>query len=347
LDGRLDLTAGGEEGSGTTGFVPLAIPGNDTTLGPSLLAAMVYFHGGDESNPAPPGTPPTMTFGGVGVTENESWGIAGGHYAVRNGGRFRYLGLVGAASVNLGYYGLGSPNGSRDDPLDFNLEGSLLVQQAAFQLGDSNFFAGGRFTFLAADTTFEVSPEEAIPLGTTDDAALTAFIDFDTRDNTFTPSRGTSVSVAVSYASDALGGDFDYGKLDVNGLQYWQLFDERLTLGLRAEYHYAADGAPFYALPWVSLRGVPILRYLGNHSFTMEIEPRYKIDDRWSVLAFAGAGGAATDFEDLLEAERAYNYGAGFRYLLARKLGLAAGFDIARGPEDTTLYLTFGNAWGL
>jgi hypothetical protein len=346
LDGKFDVTAGGE-GGGTAGFVPIAIPGNDTTFGPSLLVAMAYFHAGDESTPAPPGTPPTMTFGGVGATQNDSWGAAGGHFAVRNAGRFRYLALVGAASANLSYYGLGSGGRTREDPLDFNIEGSLLIQQAAFRLGNSNFFLGGRFQYLTSDTAFDVSPNEAIALGATDDAGLAAFIDYDTRDNTFTPNRGTSATIAASYFSDKLGGDFSYNKVDVKGLQYWQLLDERLTLGLRTEYHYAADGAPFYSLPWVSLRGIPVLRYLGNHSFTTEIEPRYRLNDRWSLLGFAGVGRAATDFEDLPDAERAFNYGAGFRYLLARKLGLGAGFDLARGPEDTTIYLTFGNAWGL
>ena len=33
------------------------------------------------------------------------------------------------------------------------------------------------------------------------------------------------------------------------------------------------------------------------------------------------------------DAEQAYNYGAGFRYLIARKLGLGVGLDIAVGPE--------------
>lgn len=37
--------------------------------------------------------------------------------------------------------------------------------------------------------------------------------------------------------------------------------------------------------------------------------------------------------------------GLGFRYRLARKLGLQAGVDIARGPEDTSIYLTVGSAW--
>ena len=34
-----------------------------------------------------------------------------------------------------------------------------------------------------------------------------------------------------------------------------------------------------------------------------------------------------------------------FRYLIARKLGLGAGIDIARGPEDTVGYLTIGSNW--
>ena len=37
--------------------------------------------------------------------------------------------------------------------------------------------------------------------------------------------------------------------------------------------------------------------------------------------------------------------GLGVRYFVARKLGLHAGIDVARGPEDTHYYLTVGYAW--
>ena len=37
--------------------------------------------------------------------------------------------------------------------------------------------------------------------------------------------------------------------------------------------------------------------------------------------------------------------GLGFRYLLARRLGMRVGADIARGPEDTVFYLSVGSAW--
>ena len=103
--------------------------------------------------------------------------------------------------------------------------------------------------------------------------------------------------------------------------------------------------SPFFALPFVKLRGVPILRYLGNYVVTFEVEPRYKIDERWSVLAFTGAGRAATEAGSLSDADRVYSFGAGFRYLIARKLGLGTGIDIASGPEDTVVYLTVGRAW--
>lgn len=37
--------------------------------------------------------------------------------------------------------------------------------------------------------------------------------------------------------------------------------------------------------------------------------------------------------------------GVGFRYRIARKLGMQLGMDVARGPEETSIYLTVGSAW--
>ncbi len=344
VDVRLDVTAGGT--GGASGFVPVVIPSNDPALGAGLLGAIVYFH----PSKLPPETarenPPTMTGAGVGYTDKESWAVAGMHSAVWRGGRMRYLGVLGVASVNLDYYGTESVDLS-DNPLRFNIEGEILVQQAQFRLGESNVFAGLRYLLLSSDVGFDIEPTVPVEVGKSQDAGLAVLLDSDTRDNTFTPNEGRSSSLAISYFSESLGGDFDYAKLNANNLQYWQLFEDRLTFGLRLEYSFAEDEAPFYSLPWVSLRGIPILRYLGNHVVTAEVEPRWKIDERWSVLGFAGVGRAAEELDRLEDAEAAYNYGGGFRYLLSRRLGLAGGIDVARGPDDTVLYLTFGNAWGL
>ncbi len=191
--------------------------------------------------------------------------------------------------------------------------------------------------------TFD-SDEEIEDEGRTSNAGLTLTGSYDSRDNIFTPNSGTTAILGLTYNTPAMGGDFTYGRVDFVVNQYWDI-GSRLILGLRAEYHQTGHEAPFYALPWVRLRGIPVFRYLGYNVVTTEIEPRWKISQRWSLLGFAGLGRAAINFDRLKDAEDAYNYGLGFRYLIARKLGLMMGLDLARGPEETVGYITVGRAW--
>ena len=37
--------------------------------------------------------------------------------------------------------------------------------------------------------------------------------------------------------------------------------------------------------------------------------------------------------------------GGGVRYLIARRLGLRVGMEIAAGPEDTVFYMAVGGHW--
>jgi hypothetical protein len=325
------------------------IPFNEPAIGIGVVGAVAYFHPRHESDA---GTdekkrfePPSTSFGGGIYSDNGTWAVAGGHFGVWKGGRVRYLGVLAYASANFDFYGIGNDPDLSQNPVPVNIEGGGTVQEAQHRLGDSNFFAGGRYAFVAVDTTFRSGGEVRDDAGDSRNAGVTAFVNYDSRDTMFTPNRGTRGKFALSYFAEALGGDFDYARVDLAGYHYWPI-KKRLVFGGRLEYQWADDGAPFYALPWVSLRGIPAFRYLGHYVVTGEIEPRWKIDGRWSVLAFAGAGRAASSLDSLDDAERAYNYGTGFRYLLSRKLGMGAGFDVARGPEDTVVYIIFGSAWG-
>jgi len=341
-DGKLDLTAASDKGAG---FFPLALPFNEPATGIGLAVALGYFHGSKAtvgSTPNRPKPPPTTTFGAGAYTQNGSWLGALGHQHVWNGGRVRYFGAILTGSVNLKFYGFGDSDSGQDNGIEFNIKLNALIQQGKVQLGKSRFFTGGRYVYANTDTTFKTTlgPID----GKTVDAGVTWLNEYDSRDTTMTPSRGIFGSVDVSYFGAALGGDFDYGSVQTKFRYYWPLAN-KWVLGFRGDFDVAGDDAPFYALPFVKLRGVPAFRYLGNYLYTVEAEPRYLIDQRWSVLAFAGTGRASTESDKLLDAEFAYSYGAGFRYLIARKLGLGAGIDIARGPEDTVGYLTVGSTW--
>jgi hypothetical protein len=310
----------------------------------------MFFHPTSEQSAEPSteprNAPPTTSFGAAGVSDNDSWMALGGHAATLRDGRIRYLGLVGTASLNLDFYGIGGRL-ELDEPRSFNFSGDLLVQQAQFRIGKSPFAAGLRYVLLKSDVDFDVFTGLDLPLGETHDANLAVFVNYDTRDNLFTPNAGAYAQLAVSRSAEALGGDFDYWRADFETHKYWRKPGGRLILGLRAELDYASEEAPFYSLPWISLRGVPVMRYLGNYAATLELEPRWTIDGRWSVLAFSGIGRASNHLKSLGNAEAAYNYGFGFRYLLARQHGLAAGIDLAYGPEESVVAFTFGNARAL
>ena len=341
-DGKFDLTAASDEGAG---FFPIVLPFNEPATGPGVAVGLAYFHGAEpmESQTSRgPKPPPTTTFGGGAYTENGSWAAVVGHQQVMHDGRIRVLGALLGASMNLKFYGVGGEASDGDNAVDFTIDVSALILQGKVQLGKSRFFMGGSYVFAGTDTTFDLGD---LPLqGETDNAGITWLNEYDSRDTTFTPSGGIYGAVDLSWFAEALGGDFDYGAVQTKFRYYWPLAG-KWVLGFRGDFDVVGDDAPFYALSYVKLRGIPVFRYLGNDVATVEFEPRYKINDRWSVLAFTGTGRAARELDELSSADKAYNYGAGFRYLLARKMGLGAGIDIARGPEDTVGYLTVGSAW--
>ena len=105
------------------------------------------------------------------------------------------------------------------------------------------------------------------------------------------------------------------------------------------------DGdVPFYELPFISLRGIPALRYQDNNVITVETEWRWQFIRRWSLLGFIGAGEAADSYKNIGKDIKVAG-GGGFRYLLARDYGLHAGVDIARGPEQWAWNITIGSHW--
>jgi hypothetical protein len=115
------------------------------------------------------------------------------------------------------------------------------------------------------------------------------------------------------------------------------------VVGLRCDGDLTWGDVPFYALPFVQLRGIPAFRYQGQRAGEGEIDLRVRVYKRWSLVGFFGLGwtdGSSTSEDGPIPAG-----GGGFRYLLARELGMQAGIDVARGPEDTVFYIQVGSAW--
>ena len=98
-------------------------------------------------------------------------------------------------------------------------------------------------------------------------------------------------------------------------------------------------------IPYVSLRGIPALRYQGEAAGAVELEGRYDISPRWAAVAFTGAGFVSTDDPLYDDPDNIFTVGAGIRYQLFKEQNVWVGLDIAEGPEESNWYVQLGHPW--
>jgi hypothetical protein len=65
----------------------------------------------------------------------------------------------------------------------------------------------------------------------------------------------------------------------------------------------------------------------------------------WCAVAVATIGRTWGTSKSFSDADSASSWGLGFRRLVARRLGIYMGIDLARGPEETAIYIQAGSAW--
>jgi hypothetical protein len=304
----------------------------DQPLGDALKTSL-----GENGKPIPP----NMTAVGGFMTENGTRGGLLAHRHTWDGDRYRYLGGIGKVDARLDYYGLlGKPRG-------YQLDGVGLMQQFQVRAGDTDWFFGPRYAWVKVNPFFgDGWPADlgGKPLREVRIGRLSLTAAHDTRDNIFTPTSGQLVEGELVAASPELGGTTSYKQFNIRGYN-WTPVGKPFILGLRGDLQTSRGDIPFFAKPFVSLRGIPALRYQDNNTAVAEVELWWQATARWSLLGFTGAGRAWGKRDDFSQAETVTTVGGGFRYLIAKRLGLHAGIDIGRGPEGTAFYIQVGSPW--
>jgi len=328
------------------GFLPVPIVITEPALGYGLGAGLLFFReplaDSRERSAARASrmAPPDIGFVAAFKTENGSKGGAGGYFRSLDGDRYRVFGAAAKMDLNLDYYG------PTDQPRRFTLDAPSLLAQGLARIGESDFLVGLRYLYLGSSARFDgtLPPTVAAPQLEAHIGQMALVFDYDSRDNLFTPSRGAFVEVNLGAARPGLGSDSSFDTLQARGYVYLPLARD-MVLGLRGDGSWTRGDVPFFAQPYVSLRGIRALRYQGRNAVATEAELRYDFTSRWSAVGFGGVGKAYGDATSFADARAVAAGGVGFRYLIARKLGLYAGLDVARGPEDTAIYIQVGSAW--
>jgi hypothetical protein len=336
-------------------LLPIPIIITEPAIGQGLGVALALFHPpksgkedetklttlGSMAESSPRKAPPVVTGVAGAYTSSKSWFGAVGHSNNWKNDSIRYSGVLARARVNSKIF-------IANLPVDFSLDTNLVYQDMKFRIKESDFMLGAAISYMDADNVFGLGLPE-----TEDDLQFASsfknigvagkFV-YETRDNTMNPRSGQIAELNIWRYDDAIGGDYDYWSLKLKGLSFHKL-TEKLTLGLRLELSGVDGRVPFFAIPFVNLRGVPALRYQNKIAGAAEAELRYLIRPRWEVSAFGGLGFTSDHYVIYDNPDSIYTFGVGGKYNIFVEHNVWIGVDVARGPDDTSWYVQVGHPW--
>lgn len=343
VDGKLDVS---EFLAKAHGFLPIPIVITEPAVGYGGGAAGMFLRPRKEAGEEGWSRPDISGVGGF-ATENGTWMGFAGDGSRWLDGRLRTLVGAGTGLINLDFYGLSGDRGSLDQGVRYTLDVSGAVAQANWQLAHKSPWAVG-VRYVHADVEPRLRDTPLFP-GLADRtrvtvSAPTAILEYDSRDNIFTPTRGVYAETAYLASRRDLGATVDFERFDQT-LIGWHPARDDLFLGARGNYAWSSTDTPFFLRPFIMLRGVPAVRYQGDQAASLEVEARWQFHGRWSVVAFGGGGRTWTSNPRSSFTQDVGSGGAGFRYELARRFGLHVGIDVAASPGTTAVYFVIGNAW--
>jgi len=335
-------------------FLALPFFVTEPAIGEGLGGALVYFHRKRDSDEPTITTaddigkmdkknkPPTTATGVFAFgTNNDTVGAGIGHRRTFKKDLYRLSAVAAYADIHTTFF-------VRDFPFDFTMEGNFFYSNLKRRIVGSNFFVGLSVSVANATIDFDFNPGDQFDSGIQDfsfkNVGLAGSIFYDGRDNTSMPNSGQLVDLTYWRHDEALGGDFGYWKSRLR-IHSFHEFGEKFVLGLRLDTEKEGGNTPFFAKPYVRLRGIAALRYQGESTGAVEVEARYQFASRWSAVAFAGVGFADAKFPIAETEDDIRAYGAGIRFLALKEQDTWLGVDVARGPEDTAFYIQVGHAW--
>ena len=342
-DGKFDVSSFLEK---PRGFLPVPVIITEPAVGYGGGLVGMFLRPRKQAGEQGWARPNISALGAIG-TENGTRAAFAGDASRWRDGRVKTLAGVGGGHINLDFYGLGENSASLDEAIRYSLDFDLLFLQGTWQLEPKSPWSIG-LRYIYSHVEPKLRDEPVFPgladRADVDISAPAAILEFDSRDNVFTPTRGVFAETVYLVSRENLGANVDFERFQQVVMGWYPLTDA-VTLGMRADYQRASDDAPFFLRPYIELRGVQAMRHQGDEMASAEIEARWRFRDRWSAVVAAGAGTAHSDRENFSATQDIVSGAVGFRYELARKFGLHAGLDVGFSSETTAIYFQVGNAW--
>ena len=335
-----DATGPAEQRNSPWLLVPMV--SSDPKLGTSLGALAAYLHKFDPVSSA--------SMFGAGGTYTSTHSKIGAMFARTYFGKdhHRLTVFAGGGQINNDYedfLGTGFPLSSEDHLKAFAVR--YLYR------GYGDWFIGAQ----AISTNYQIVATDALggeflnAIGLTgfDSVALGALLQYDSRDDQNSPSRGWFLDANNLAYREGLGGSVSFDSYRLK-LQYYWPHGAGHVLASRLNNQWTED-APLAGYASIKLRGYTMGQYLGQYMSSFELDERLRFGERWGATLYAGI---ACLYGDGLNGNRMQcdasdnvytSVAAGLYYVLKPVEKIVATLEYADGEgENRGVYLRFG--WG-
>ena len=271
-----------------------------------------------------------------------------------SGGRFSVTGYLKYRYWPTTFYGLGN-NSDKDDRESYVIKEAHSYLQLRRRFWDV-VLVGAGWEYISnqlSDKEERGMLDTGIIPGSEDHELSTArlSLEFDTRDNTYYPTRGLYYDMNVRLFDRKIGSDYSFVKYKADLAHFFPITD-RHTLAWHGMAIYTQHDAPYEEMSRLGgeMRGFDSQRFIDNHMLMSRLEYRVfpferGFFERFGSVVFAEYGQIAHHVSDFTWDETHYTYGMGLRYRFNDKERFNFRLDFGYAGDEYDIIFTAREAF--
>ena len=322
-------------------FVVVPIPISNPTLDSGLVVGAAYFYAQTEEQKKR--QPASVTAAAGMYTSNDSRAFAVVQQNYWNDNKWRFTGVAGWADLRLSL--LAPDQTVSGSALDWRINGEFLFAKIGKRLQGKWY--GGVFTrMIDANQNLEIVTTTS-DFDTGSDVrsmGLGLNIEYDSRDMPLNSYSGRHFKIDALFNDEAIGSNSTYQSYSAAYQSYHAMTDS-LVLAWELQGCRRGGTAPLWDACTVKLRGFSATDYLGKVSTSGQAEARWKLNERWGLVGFAGAGYVANSFSGIRDREAIPSYGVGVRFMVLKAKRINLRLDFARSTDSDAIHFSVGEAF--
>ncbi len=181
-------------------------------------------------------------------------------------------------------------------------------------------------------------------------SGLGASITYDSRNNAFSPNKGSFIQFYVNHFAPVFGSNFLFTNFVLDVRKYIPVCTNQVLALQLYSFNNSGENIPIRSLATFGgasrMRGYYEGRYKDKQEFVIQSEYRFPIYKRFGAVLFGGVGNVHHTVSDFSLSNIKYSYGGGLRVAInkSEKLNIRVDYGIAGGPNKG-FYLQIGEAF--